>query len=401
MSGERLYYEDGYTTEFEGTVRSAWRDEEGRTRVVLESTYFYPTSGGQMHDRGVLGGGRVVDVTDENGVVVHVIEGLDPPPEGARLGGEIDAQRRRHHRQQHTGQHVLSRVVEDRLGLPTASSRLGETGNTLDLEVASIAASDLDAVEDETNRIVWEGRPVHVRFLAPEEASEAELRKIPHRQGRLRVIEVDGHDRSACGGTHVRNTSEIGLVAITRLEKIKGGQRIHFLCGDRALRYRRERDRLVSRLGSALTTGADGLLDAVRNLQAEAKSGSKKVTALQKELLLSRSRAWLDAAPRTGGTRLVRQTLESEAAPVVGEVLQSLTKQDRVVVLLDLRDGSRTQVLLGRSGELELDCARLLRKILEPLGGKGGGQPHTARGSFPGHDMTPVEEEVAAALSSL
>jgi alanyl-tRNA synthetase len=395
---ERLYYDDAYTTEFAGTVERAWSDDEGRTRIVLAGTHFYPTSGGQMHDLGTLGGAAVVDVVEEDGRVVHVVEGLEPPSPGVDLAGVIDPVRRHTHRQQHSGQHVLSRVIEDRLGLATVSSRLGETGNTLDVEISRLALEDLDAIEDEANRIVAEGRAIHIRFLPAEEADAAELRKIPDRQGSLRVIEVEGHDRSACGGTHVRNTAEIGLVAITRVEKVKGGHRIHFLCGDRAMAYRRSRDRLVSRLGVTLTTGEDELEQAVGRLYKEVKAAHKRVAALEREMLLREAEAWIAGAEviESAGrpVRLVTRTLAADLASAAGDATQALIKTENVVALLFVEGVERVQVLLGRHANLTLDCPTVLRETLQPLGGKGGGQPHYARGSVPGRDVDAVTAAV-------
>jgi alanyl-tRNA synthetase len=395
---ERAYYTDAYTTEFEAQVEKAWRDETGRTRVVLARTFFYPTSGGQMHDRGTLGSGEVVDVHEAGGRIVHVVENLPPPARGARLAASIDDVRRREHRQQHTGQHILSRVIEDRLGLSTQSSRLGETGNTLDVATGRLRLEALDAIEEEANALLGEGRPVHIRFVPEEQASSAELRKIPEREGALRVIEIAGHDRSACGGTHVRNTAEIGMIAITRLEKIQGGQRIHFLCGDRALRYRRARDRLVSRLQRALTTGDADLAATVEALRQDVKSSHKRIARLERELLLTRAGSWMERAEvldhASGPIRFVREILSADLAGAASAVLQDLIQRPGRLVLLLIAGEGRTQVLLGRSADVEVDCASLLQSTLQPRGGKGGGQAHHARGSLPGDDL----EEVGAAI---
>jgi alanyl-tRNA synthetase len=399
VSEDRLYYDDAYTTTFDATVVEASTDDGGKTRVVLESSYFYPTSGGQMHDTGRLGDGKVVDVLEEGDRVVHVVTGLKPPPSGARLEAEIDAGRRRDHRQQHTGQHVLSRVIEDRLGLATVSSRLGESGNTLDLAASGIAPDDLDAVEDEANAVIWEGRPVHVRYLSAAQVPTAELRKIPPREGRLRVIEVEGHDRSACGGTHVRNTAEIGLIAITKVERIKGGRRVHFLCGDRALRHRRRRDRLVSRLCHVLTTGDDEMEAAASSLSSEVKASHKRIAQLERELLRTEIDAWRSAAECLAKARLVVRTLPAELAKAAGDAAQALMRSEDVVALLMVDEGTRTQVLLGRGSGVALDCRVVLATALEAAGGRGGGQPHYARGSMPGSPGPDVVETVRRALT--
>ena len=241
MSFEREFEDDACTVYPVKTAGIHYEAVDDRSSgVVLDETLFYPTSGGQMHDTGMLGGLRVLDVIDEATRIVHVVDGA-PPAIGTDVTGRIDGERRAHHRQQHTGQHVLSRVIEDHWGWPTLSSRLGETVNTLEIEATDVTAGMLCEMEDRTNRALWKSRPVLVRYLDEDEAAEAGLRKKIERAGPVRVIEVDGVDRCACGGTHVSNTAEIGLVAIVGSEKLRGGTRLLFLCGERAQRWRRER----------------------------------------------------------------------------------------------------------------------------------------------------------------
>lgn len=397
----RLYYDDASTASFSAPVVEAWL-AEGRAHVVLEASYFYPTSGGQMHDRGTLGGAPVLDVVDEGDRVVHVLDTAEAPEPGAVLEGEVDAERRAHHRQQHSGQHVLSRVVEDRLGLPTVSSRLGETGNTLDLEVDDLEWDTLEAIEDEVNRILWEGRPVRVRYVTPDEAGDLGLGKIPDREGPLRVIEVEGLDTCACGGTHVANTAEIGLVAIHRKERFKGGLRLHFLCGQRAVEFRRERAALVRRLSTALTTGDDQLEALVTRLPEELKRTQKDLLAARRDALLAAIPEWIGASTPLEGIdgNLVCRGLPAGAGPVAGEIAGALGRAGDVLAVLTVPDGDRTQLLVARGGRVAVDCNAALRRMLDTLDGRGGGRPDHARGSFPGIAPDPLEPLVRKALEA-
>jgi len=387
---ERLYYRDSYRCRFEATVTGFESREEGQSRVRLDRSCFYPESGGQMADRGTLAGVEVVDVQEEDGEVLHFVAGHPEWRAGMRVEGEVDQERRALHRQQHTGQHVLSRTLEDKLGLSTVSSRLGESGNTLDLELEEDLDFDtLDEVEDAANRVVQEARAVHVRFCDPADASSIDRGKIPPGQSELRVIEIEGFDRNACGGTHCANTAEIGLIAITGKEKVRGGIRLHFLCGRRAQNYRRSRDRLVGRLGRLLTTGDAELEAVVAGLREEAKSQAKQAAELAAQLAALSARSWLAEAEErqleSSSVRVLARVLPPSLAGALSELANALREEHDLLLLLAAPQGDRTRVLLSRGEGLPfLHCGKLLSQGLKALGGKGGGQAQRAQGSFEG-----------------
>ncbi|MEO6878436.1 MAG: alanyl-tRNA editing protein, partial [Gemmatimonadaceae bacterium] len=211
---DRLYYTDAYRTSFSAEIVD--RSEDG-LRVYLNATAFYPTSGGQLHDLGTLGGVAVVDVVDEDDRIAHVL--ASPLGAAGSVHGEIDRARRLDHMQQHTGQHLLSAVFEDLFGYSTVSVHFGPDYSTLDLSAESVTRAQLLAAEARANAVVGENRPVAVTF--EDAATAAGLRKASDRQGMLRVVSIDAVDRSACGGTHVRSTAEIGPVLVRSTEKIR------------------------------------------------------------------------------------------------------------------------------------------------------------------------------------
>ena len=224
----RLFYEDCYRTAFRARVL------EGGLRVVLDQTAFYPTSGGQPHDTGLVGGLTVADVVDEDGRIVHVLEEPLSLPE---VECEVDWSRRFDHMQQHTGQHLLSAVLIDLYDIPTLSFHMGAVSSTIELACSSLTPEQIISAELRANEIVQEDRPVSVAF---EDASAVEgLRKASERSGTLRIVSIANLDRSACGGTHVRTTGEIGAILLRSTEKIRGNVRLEFLCGNRAIRRAR------------------------------------------------------------------------------------------------------------------------------------------------------------------
>src|SRR5262245_42395192 len=268
---DRLYYTDPYLRKFDATIR-ALDDRDGRTIAVLDRTAFYPTSGGQPFDTGVLGGQAVVDVFDEDdGTIAHVLAAHERPLHvGDTVAGEIDWPRRFDHMQQHTGQHVLSAAFDRVFGVRTVSFHLGSDASTIDL-AREMTPGEIAAAEDAANAIVWEDRPVAIRFSSRDEAAAMPLRKEPKREGTLRLVDVENWDLSACGGTHVARTGAIGIITVASWERFKGGQRLEFLCGGRALRrFRFYRDALDAS-GRLLSVLPGELPAAIERLQVELK----------------------------------------------------------------------------------------------------------------------------------
>jgi len=270
---ERLYYTDPYASEFDAEVVRV-EDHDGRPAAVLDRTAFYPTSGGQPFDTGTLGAARVVDVVDgDDGDVRHVVEGTVA---AGKVRARIDWARRFDHMQQHTGQHVLSAAFDKLAQARTESFHLGSAASTIDLG-CEVSPPAIERAEDEANRIVWEDRPVHIRFADAEQAAALPLRKESGRTGTLRLIDVEGFDLSACGGTHVARTGAIGVIAVTGWEKFRSGTRVEFVCGGRALRSHRALRDVVSGSVRALSVLPGDLPSAIERLQGELKDARRTI----------------------------------------------------------------------------------------------------------------------------
>ncbi|HWW82419.1 MAG TPA: alanyl-tRNA editing protein, partial [Vicinamibacterales bacterium] len=194
---ERLYYSNPYLQAFDARIERVRSDDSGRLVVTLDRTAFYPTSGGQPFDIGTIERCRVVDVNDEDdGSVGHVVEGEWQLGPGQPVHGEIDWVRRFDHMQQHTGQHVLSAAIDRLCHVRTVSFHLGALVSTIDL-ARELTTTELSAAEAEANRVVWEDRPVTIRYASAEEAARLPLRKESVREGTLRLIDVQEFDLSA------------------------------------------------------------------------------------------------------------------------------------------------------------------------------------------------------------
>ncbi len=372
---ERLYYTDPYTKEFDAHIIGA-EAHEGRPAVVLDRTAFYPTSGGQPFDIGQLGDVAVVDVVDrDDGTILHVIEReLHAGP----VRGRIDWTRRFEHMQQHTGQHVLSAAFDRVAGARTESFHLGAVSSTIDLG-RIVSAADIDRVEDEANRIVWEDRAVTIRFADAEEAAKLPLRKEPARTGRLRLIDVENYDISACGGTHVARTGAIGMIAVAGSERVRGGTRLEFLCGVRALRgYRTLRDVMASsvRLLSVLPVE---LPAGIERMQAEAKDTNRRLRDLQTRLASFEAASLGERAEPRGASRIVVEALEGWDANGLKAIASAISSRPgHVAVLFGVPPPSA--IVVARAPDAAVDCAATLKALTDRFGGKGGGRPDLAQG---------------------
>jgi alanyl-tRNA synthetase len=372
---ERLYYTDSYLAEFDATVLRI-EPHEGRPAAVLDRTAFYPTSGGQPFDTGRLGDATVLEVVDrDDHVILHVVDKpLDPGP----VHGAIDWSRRFEHMQQHSGQHVLSAAFDRTAGARTDSFHLGSVSSTIDLD-RPVTPGDLERAEDEANRIVWEDHPVVIRFASAEEALKLPLRKEPARTGELRLIEITGFDISACGGTHVARAGAIGIVAIASSERFRGGTRVEFLCGIRALRaYRALRDTTAAsvRLISVLPADLPG---GIERLQVESREVKRQVKDLQTRLAAFEGAALADRAEPHGSLRVVVGALEGWDQNGLKSIASAIAARPAHVAAL-FSAPSPSAVVIARASDAPVDCSAVLKKLIERFGGKGGGRPELAQG---------------------
>jgi alanyl-tRNA synthetase len=385
---ERLYYTDAYLRECESTVVSCV-PAGAHFEVVLAATAFYPTSGGQPHDLGTLGGRRVLDVIDrEDGRVAHVVDG--PVEVGGRVAGAIDWPRRFDHMQQHTGQHVLSAAFEKACGARTVSFHLG-TAHRL------VSPHEIAAAEDEANRVVWQDREVGVRFVTAEEAAALPLRKESGRSGTLRLVEVTDFDLSACGGTHVARTGGIGIIAVTGSEKFKGGTRIEFQCGGRVLTRMREWRDAFSATSRTLSVSPAELAPAIERLQTENKTLARSVRALQEQLAGHLAAELVTASARANGRVVVSQGLDGWDAAGLKAIAVAVAATPGGCAAL-FSTSQPALVVVARATDVPVDAGAVVTALVARFGGKGGGKPDLAQGGGLAGDLSALVEAARSAL---
>jgi alanyl-tRNA synthetase len=413
---DKLYYQDAYLRTFTSHVLAV-RTLNGHTAVALDQTAFYPTGGGQPNDAGSLAGLRVSDVLAEDDLVWHVLEAgqagapdasaPDAPAPGAaaldpaaltgavEVTGVLDWERRFDHMQQHTGQHVLSEAFIRSCNAHTVAFHLGSGAVTIDLDRADLTHVDLAHVEAAANAVIERALPVKATFVTDAELAALPLRKQPTVTGAVRIVEVAGYDWSACGGTHVANTAQIGLIKIIGSERRGAELRIAFLCGGRARADYARLQGLAEGLMARFTTGQDEVLGAVDRLVEGAKATRKDLATLEGEWAESTAAAWWAEAPAIGAWRVVSRVVDYpvERARRVAQVLKA---RPGTLIFLGVR-AERPQLLFGRADDVTLNAGELLKAAAAAGGGRGGGRPEWAQGGVPSAEG--LEVALAAVLA--
>lgn len=393
---ERRYYWDAYQTQFTAQVIERVQ-ANGRSALILDQTYFYPTSGGQPHDTGTLANTAVAEAMAVTDVTVRegdgaILHWLASPisPETRQVNGRIDWPRRFDHMQQHSGQHILSQALLRTANAATISFHLSADSVTIDLDTTQLSPQQLAAAETLANEIVWENRPITARQVTFAEAAQLNLRKIPEAaQGdALRLVEIADFDLTACGGTHVAHTGAVGLIKIVKLERMRGQARVVFCCGSRALADYRQKHETLQEMGALLTTHFGEFPNAVRGLQAELQAANRLAKQQMEQLLaLEAEQLWVQGEVY-GRYTLVTHTFTGKDAAQLRQLANHLTRRSGAIALLALA-GEKSFLLFSRAADAPGQMNELLQMALAQIGGKGGGTAVTAQGG--GAPADPVQ----------
>lgn len=378
---EPIYYRDAYQTSFSATIVDSF-EENGRYAVILSQTAFYPTSGGQPHDTGHLNDTAVIDVTVRkvDNAIVHWVE--SPLPVGETVQGVIDWQRRFDHMQQHSGQHMLSQAFIQIAEAPTVSFHLSPNSVTIDLDTRHLPSHVVHNVEQTVNQIVWQNRPIDVRFVTIEEAQALQVRKLPPTsREKIRLVDITDFDLTACGGTHVAATGGVGIIKVLKVEKYKKLTRVTFACGERALQDYEVKNGITAVLSQKLTTGLDALIPNIEKMQEESKQLQKEKRHLQGELMGYQAQAIAAAGEAVGNYHRVIHLMTEGDVALLRALGQQLTQNEKMVALLALVGEEKSQLLFTCADDVSVDIPNLLKEVVAQLGdGSGGGKGSSAMG---------------------
>ncbi|HEX8924386.1 MAG TPA: alanyl-tRNA editing protein [Terriglobales bacterium] len=412
---EKLYYQNSFLYDFVAALME-WRTlPDGRTALILDRTAFYPTSGGQTFDTGwlelePLEGERghflpklhVVEVEEnEAGELLHVVEGDDGLSQApTRVRGFVDVERRRDHMQQHSGQHVLSAAFVELFDMATVSFHMGDDSCTIDLEAKSLTVAQLKQAELRANQIVWEDREVTMSLATEEEARARGVRKIPAADHeKLRLIEVKNFDLCACGGTHVRSTGQIGAIQLRKMEKVKQGIRVEFVCGVRALEHARKDYETLVESAAAFSAHVCDVPTQIKKVLDEAKAAGKTSHRQLEEIAELTARQWIAERNAQGGALVFAEVLADRDLAYTKMLAQRLTAAaPNVVALLGAGAGQPAMVFAQSAGGPH-DMGALMKDAMTRLGSRGGGGRDLAQGGVP--DSSKLAEAIAAAHAAI
>jgi alanyl-tRNA synthetase len=412
---KRLYYDSSEINEFDSVVEDAapTSSEPSRPAIILRETAFYPTSGGQVHDTGWLtitandqDGQRlrVSEVADtEDGRIVHYLEApLKMPAKGAAVHGIIDRERRQDHMQQHTGQHVLSAAFLRLYQMPTVSFHMGEDYCSIDLATASVAANQIVEAEKRANQIIFENRPVCVRYVSRAEAEKLGLRKLPPAErDELRLIEVADFDLSACGGTHVTASGQIGSIILRKTEKVRQGTRVEFVCGQRAVRMARRDYSALTEAAGLFSAQLWDVPEQIRKSVDESKLFRKQKDEALDELAGLMAAADLQSQPETNGRKIVVRTFSDRDMGFAKLYAQKVTRTGMPAIALVASTLDPPGLVFAQTSAktaaqdsvpAPADMGALLKQVLSSIGGRGGGSRDFAQGGVPAGSNADVEQ---------
>jgi alanyl-tRNA synthetase len=407
---DRLYYHDSFLHNFDAEVREVIQNP--RPALVLDRTAFYPTSGGQIHDTGWITPAistsndaakfRVTEVADtEDGHVVHYLEApLKNVQPGARVHGEIDAGRRRDHMQQHSAQHILSAAFVRRFDMPTVSFHMAEDYCSIDLDAPALSQEQIESAERLANEIVLDNRGVDIRFVTRDEAASLGLRKIPPTgRDQLRLIDIRDFDLTACGGTHVSHTGEVGAILLRKSEKVRQGYRVEFVAGQRAVAAARRDFSTLTETAALFSAHIYDVPQQARKSLDEIKSLRKQREQSQDELATAQAAALLAETPQSNGRKLVVRTFSGRDLNFLKLLAQKLTRQSPAVIALLAAESPQPALVFAQSAGQPHDMGALLKETMSKLGGRGGGSKDLAQGGAP--QSTGLAAALAAAAQNL
>ncbi|WP_025674682.1 alanyl-tRNA editing protein [Paenibacillus polymyxa] len=368
----KLYYTAPNLTEWDTHITQSM-ERDGAFFVMLEETAFYPHGGGQPCDTGTIQGVRVLDVVLEEGDIWHQVERL---PEDRKVACRLDWERRFDHMQQHSGQHLLSAVCLELLGARTESFHLGQEYDTIDVNCSDITPAQLSAIEQEVNQQIYSNRSIKSYFVTREQLKDIPLVKTPKVTENIRIVQIEGIEYNACGGTHVAQTGEIGMIKCLKWEKQKGMARIHFKCGARALHDFNDSVRILDVLSAKFNTGRKDILTRFEKWEQEHKQLKAQVELLQEENASYQANELLSAVQG----HVLAHVFEQKSFQEMQQLAAKLTAEHDLLVLFATT--AENKIILAHNGTQSISCGAYLKENLGAFQGKGGGSNQSAQAAF-------------------
>ena len=385
---DRLYYHDSFLYDFDAEIRET--SDHPRPGLILDRTAFYPSSGGQIFDTGSIATDasklRVTEVAEtEDGRVVHYLEApvKDLKP-GTRVRGQVDATRRRDHMQQHSGQHVLSAAFVRLFDMPTVSFHMADDYCSIDLDTPMLTREQVESAERVANEVILENRAVDIRFVGRDDAVKLGLRKLPpHDRDELRLIDIHDFDLTACGGTHVRQTGQIGCILLRKAERVRQGWRVEFVAGQRGVATARRDFATLTDAAALFSAHIHDVPQQVRKSLDEIRSLRRQGEESREELAEAQATALLAKTAEVSGRKLIVRDFSDRDLNFIKLLAQKLTRLSSNAVALLATTSPQPALVFAQSAGQPFDMGALLKATMAKLGGRGGGSKDLAQGGVP------------------
>lgn len=378
---EKLFYEDSHMITFSAIVKACEKVGE-YYEAVLDRTAFFPEGGGQYADTGVIDGVRVLDAHERQGVIYHKVE--SPLEVGKEVKGEIDWEERFSKMQQHSGEHIVSGIVNAEYGYDNVGFHMGKDAITMDFN-GPLTKEQLKVIEKRANEAVVKNLEIQVLYPTKEELERLQFRSKIEIEGQIRIVRIPGYDTCACCAPHVKKTGEVGIIKLIGVQNYKGGVRVSMLCGFRALADYDEKSENVKRISVMLSAKEEGIAEEVAKLKEEIASQKGKMADLQQKLLCYK-------VSEIPGNQEMVVLFESDISGNAPRELMNLVLDKQIDVAAvfagDAERGYRYVI-----GSKKLDVRPFAKALNEKFQGRGGGKPEMVQGSLYGGEVE-IREEV-------
>jgi len=375
---ETIYQDNPYLREI--TAKIVKKEySNGKFYITLDRTIFYPhMKGGQPKDNGTIDGVKVIDVYEEDGFIIHV---TNDNIVNEKVSLSIDWNTRFDHMQQHTGQHILSTAFSKLLNGETAGFHLGCEYVTIDINLPTLNDNDIEIIEKFANQIIFSNFNIKTYIIGQMDVSKLPLRKSPTVDNNIRIVEIDNIDYSPCSGTHTRTTGEVGLVKIRKYEKYKGMNRIEFVCGVRALEDYILKNNQISKISTLLSVNDKNTYEGVERLFNENKELNKKVKDLNNELLSLKAVEIENDFQTIDGYKFIAKIFDDfDFKDIRNIAMKILSNNENIVVLMGVSSSEKSQFIIGRSTDLQVNMKNVFDENIKLINGNGGGNKQVVQG---------------------
>lgn len=392
MSDQKLYYYDSYKTEFQANIIEVLPYGE-QFALVLDKTYFYPESGGQPADIGFINDATIVDVIEKDDKTLHITE-VQPEPGPANC--RLNWVRRFDHMQQHSGQHILSACFYRLFRGETSSFHISQESSTIEIDVTSFDAAMAEQLEKLANEYVFRSLPISAEIVDQQKLKSLPLRKQPQVESDIRIVTIEECDCTPGGGTHVRNTGEIGLIKLRKWEKLKSSYKFDFVCGNRGLKDYTNKNYLVNKLSAHLSAPEAEVEKAFLKLTEDYKALQKQISQLRTEIVAFEVQELLAGAEAVNGCKVVHKVYDNRAFNDVKLIAQGIASQPGHIALL-ASSNENQQLIFTCAQDVTANMNNILKEALPFINGKGGGSPKAAQGGGCGD----IHQAMSCALDSI